>query len=71
MNEIALKDKNRQDALSGIITNVGEGQIKSVWIPVTNDYTTQVLYRLGIVWPLIDNEYIFNFIKHLLDVGFF
>ena len=68
---IALKDKNRQDALSGIITNVGEGQIKSVWIPVTNDYTTQVLYRLGIVWPLIDNEYIFNFIKHLLDVGFF
>ena len=67
----ALQDKNRQDALSGIITNVGEGQIKSVWIPVTNDYTTQALYRLGIVWPLIDNEYIYNFIKHLLEVGFF
>lgn len=69
--DAALKDKTKQDALSGIITNVGEGQIKSKWLPVTNKYTIQALYRLGIVWPLIENEYVYNFIKHLNDVDFF
>ena len=70
MNE-ALQDKTRQDALSGIITNVGEGKKKSEWIPVTNNYTIQALYRMGIVWPLINDTYIHNFIKHLLDMNFF
>ena len=69
--DCALKDKTKQDALSGIITNVGESQIKSVWLPITNNYTIQALYRLGIVWPLIDKEYVYNFIKHLDEVDFF
>ena len=69
--DAALKDKSKQDALSGIITNVGEGQVKSKWLPVSNNYTVQMLYRLGIVWPLIDNNYIYNFTKHLNDVNFF
>ncbi len=67
----ALNDESKQDALSGIITNVGEGQIKSKWLPVDNKFTIQSLYRMGIVWPLIDKEYIYNFIKHLRDVDFF
>ena len=69
--DCALKDKTKQDALSGIITNVGESHIKSVWLPITNNYTIQALYRLGIVWPLIDKEYVYNFIKHLDEVDFF
>ena len=67
----ALNDKTKQDALSGIITNVGEGKVKSKWLPVTNKFTIQSLYRLGVVWPIIDNEYVYNFIKHLNDVDFF
>ena len=67
----ALNDESKQDALSGIITNVGEGQIKSKWIPVDNKFTIQSLYRMGIVWPLIDKQYIYHFIKHLRDVDFF
>ena len=70
LNE-ALKDKSKQESLSGIITNVGEGQVNSKWITISNNYTMQVLYRLGIVWPLIDNEYVYNFIRHLMDVDFF
>ena len=69
--EDALNDETKQDALSGIITNVGEGQIKSKWLPVGNKYTIQALYRLGIVWPLIEKEYIYNFIKHLDNMDFF
>ena len=69
--DAALKDETKQDALSGIITNVGESQIKSVWLPISNNYTIQALYRLGIVWPLIDREYVYNFIKHLDEVDFF
>ena len=68
----ALSDKQRQEALSGIITNnVTGGKVNSKMVPVTNDYTIQALYRLNIVWPLIDEKYIYNFIKHLLDVDFF
>ncbi len=66
-----LKDKSKQDTISGIITNVGEGQLKSKWIPVSNRYTIQALYRLGIMWPMISEEYIYNFIKHLKKVDFF
>ena len=70
LNE-ALNDENKQEALSGIITNVGEGQVNSKWIDVSNNYTMQALYRLGILWPLIDNTYVKNFIEHLKDVDFF
>ena len=69
--ENALNDETKQDALSGIITNVGEGQIKSKWLPVGNNYTIQTLYRLGIVWPLIEKEYVYNFIEHLDNMDFF
>ncbi|RAP52487.1 MAG: hypothetical protein BZ137_08640, partial [Methanosphaera sp. rholeuAM130] len=69
--EEALKDEKKQEALSGIITNVGEGQVNSRWISVKNNYTIQALYRVGVVWPLIDDKYIHDFIKHLLDMDFF
>jgi len=69
--EEALNDEKRQEALSGIITNVGEGQVNSRWISVKNNYTIQALYRLGVVWPLIEDKYIHDFIKHLMDMDFF
>ena len=36
-----------------------------------NDYTIQVSHLLGINWPLISEEYIYNFIKFLKDLEFF
>ena len=67
----ALADKSKQDGVSGLITSIGSGKVKKEWIPVENHYTTQVLYRLGINWPMISREYIYNFVKYLDDMNFF
>ena len=45
--------------------------MKKVWIGAENDYTIQVLYRLGVKWPIISEEYIYNFIEYLNDLAFF
>jgi hypothetical protein len=67
----ALADKSKQDGVSGLITSVGSGKIKKQWVPVENNYTTQVLYRLGVNWPLISEDYIYTFVKYLKDLDFF
>ena len=67
----ALADKSKQEGVSGLITSIGSGKIKKQWIPVENNYTTQVLYRIGINWPLISREYIYTFVKYLKDLDFF
>ena len=67
----ALSDKSKQDGVSGLITSIGSGKVKKQWLPVENSYTTQVLYRLGINWPLISKEYIYTFVKYLDDLDFF
>lgn len=67
----ALADKTKQDGVSGLITSVGSGKVKKQWVPVENNYTTQTLYRLGINWPLISEDYIYKFAKYLKDLDFF
>ena len=67
----ALADKSKQEGVSGLITSIGSGKVKKHWVPVENTYTTQVLYRLGINWPLISEEYIYTFVKYLNDLDFF
>lgn len=67
----AINDKNKQDNISGLITSVGSNKIKKVLIDAENDYTVQVLYRLGVKWPIISEEYIYNFIEYLNDLAFF
>ncbi|WP_197031838.1 non-ribosomal peptide synthetase [Methanobrevibacter sp. YE315] len=67
----ALADKSKQDGVSGLITSVGSGKVKKQWLAVDNNYTTQVLYRLGINWPLISEKYIYTFVKYLDDLDFF
>ena len=36
-----------------------------------NEYTTQVLYRLGFKWHPIEESYVERFAKALLTLGFF
>ena len=67
----ALTDKNKQEGVSGLITSIGSGKFKKVWIDAENDYTVQVLYRLGVKWPIISEEYIYKFIEFLNDLAFF
>ena len=66
-----MKDESKQAGLSGFITSIGEGKEKKIWVKDENDYTIQVSHLLGINWPLISEEYIYNFIKFLKDLEFF
>ncbi|WP_296881155.1 non-ribosomal peptide synthetase [uncultured Methanobrevibacter sp.] len=67
----ALADKTKQEGVSGLITSIGSGKVKKIWLPVDNVYTIQSMYRLGIKWPFVSEEYIYNFIKYLVDLDFF
>ncbi|WP_407416359.1 amino acid adenylation domain-containing protein [Methanobrevibacter sp.] len=66
-----LNDKDKQDGVSGFITSIGSGKFKKVWLDCENEYTIQVLYRLGVKWPIISKEYIYTFIGYLNDLTFF
>ena len=68
----ARGDQNKQDAISGLVTAMGMGKGKGrALVQVVNDYTTQILYRLGYQWPLISDEYLIMFIKYLKEMNFF
>ena len=67
----ALADKTKQSGVSGLITSIGSGKVQKIWVPTENKYTIQILYRLGIKWPYVSEEYIYNFIKYLEDLDFF
>ena len=69
--DTAIHDKSKQEGVSGLITSIGSGKVKKIWLPVDNNYTIQVLYRLGIKWPFISEEYIYYFVKYLNDLDFF
>lgn len=69
--EEVLSDKNKQEGVSGLITSIGSGKVKKIWLPVDNTYTVQTLYRLGIKWPYMSQEYIYNFVKYLDEMDFF
>ncbi|WP_414469030.1 amino acid adenylation domain-containing protein [Methanobacterium sp. ACI-7] len=68
----AMEDEAKQDSISGLVTAMGMGKGKGrALVPVVNNYTIQILYRLGYKWPLISDEYLINFIKYLKEMNFF
>ncbi|MCK9150623.1 non-ribosomal peptide synthetase [Methanobacterium alcaliphilum] len=68
----AREDDTKQDAISGLVTAMGMGKGKGrALVTVVNDYTIQILYRLGYQWPLISDEYLIMFIKYLKEMNFF
>jgi len=68
----AREDETKQDAISGLVTamGMGKGEGRGL-VEVDNDYTTQILYRLGYKWPLINDEYLVMFIQYLKEMNFF
>ena len=68
----AMEDESRKEAISGLVTAMGMGKGKGrALVPVTNNYTIQIMYRLGYKWPLISDEYIAMFIEYLKEMNFF
>ena len=41
------------------------------WIESTNDYTTQVLYRLGFQWPPTSADYVHRFVDTIVGFDYF
>ena len=41
------------------------------WIESTNDYTTQVLYRLGFQWPTTAADYVHRFVDTIVGFDYF
>jgi amino acid adenylation domain-containing protein/thioester reductase-like protein len=68
----AMEDESREEAISGLVTAMGMGKGKGrALVPVINNYTIQIMYRLGYKWPLISDEYIAMFIEYLKEMDFF
>ncbi len=68
----AMEDESRKEAISGLVTGMGMGRGKGrALVPVVNNYTIQIMYRLGYKWPLISDEYIAMFIEYLKEMDFF
>ena len=47
------------------------GGHKMTWIESTNDYTTQVLYRLGFQWPPTAADYVHRFVDTIVGFDYF
>ena len=50
--------------------NVG-GKHTMRWIESTNDYTTQVLYRMGFQWPPTAADYVHRFVDTIIGFDYF
>ena len=50
--------------------DMGTGH-KTRWIESTNDYTTQVLYRIGFQWPPTAADYVHRFVDTIVGFDYF
>ena len=68
----AEQDPDKAKILSSMIAyqNMAHGQ-KTFPVGKSNNYTMQVLYRLGFTWPVTSFDYMKKFIKALRGLGFF
>ena len=59
------------DAVSGLIAYASRDEEEIYTVGYTNQFTTEVLYRLGYKWPITDDHYLENAIDILDGLGFF
>ena len=50
--------------------DMGSGH-KTRWIEASNDYTTQVLYRMGFQWPITAADYVHRFVDTIVGFDYF
>lgn len=67
-----LEDNNNTDILSGIIRDFNSEKklIYQSNIKIKSDFTKQFLKNIGFEWPYIDINYIRNYFKYLIDIGY-
>ncbi|MBR1469605.1 MAG: amino acid adenylation domain-containing protein [Prevotella sp.] len=70
--ETAKDDPEKAKRLSSLLAyqDMAHGQ-ESFQIPTSNDYTTQVLYRLGFHWSATSWDYVGQFIRAIDGLGYF
>ena len=47
------------------------GSHKTRWIESSNEYTTQVLYRMGFQWPPTAADYVHRFVDTIVGFDYF
>ena len=63
-----LNDESKQDGLFGIATELND---EDECIPIGREYTLNVLSELGFEWSETTENYLFEFIRILKELGFF
>ena len=59
------------DAVSGLIAYISHDEGEIYTIDYSNAFTIDILYRLGYLWPITDNEYLEHAIAVLDGMEFF
>jgi hypothetical protein len=70
--EVAKQDPEKAKRLSSLLAyqDMAHGQ-KAVMIPADNQYTTQVLYRLGFRWSSTSWDYVDQMLTAIAGFGYF
>jgi thioester reductase-like protein len=68
----ALRDKARAERLVSLIAyqNVAQGKV-AMALGSKNDYTSQILYRMGWRWPETSADYLKKFLEGMIGLGYF
>ena len=70
LNEI-FNDKTKHEGIFGLVTRLNNSEVKYEYILADNDYTSKLLLEFGVKWPEINEKYLHDFIKLLIDLDFF
>ena len=67
-----ILNKKEENIILGIINDLGKDKKLSYTskISIFSEFTQEFLRKLGFVWPNIDKEYIFKYIKYLKGINF-
>ena len=70
--DAAMHDPAKVELLTSLLAyHTGAGKTERVMIKMSREYTYQVLYRLGFVWPTITEAYFRSLINALEGLGYF
>ena len=68
-----LNDPKRRPLIEGIINDLTSDKklIYQSDVNIKSDFTKEFLYKTGFEWPYIDVNYIRNYFKYFIDIGYF
>lgn len=70
--EEILKQENQNNLLEGIINDFDKDKkvLYSSNVDIVSEFTRAFLYRIGFIWPKIENEYMLKYFKYLKKIKF-